>query len=318
MTETAIAPGALRPPKTGRLWILSPSGPMDRGLVEVLTRAVAHALEQRGRAARDPEKAIHEYRKAVRRARAVVKLVRDVLGERAFRPLDQALREAVLATSGLRDVDVLRQLVSKLADASANMDERHLLHLLDRALLARQAAQREGSVDEALSRGAELLVLVPARFARELPSLSLVDVRTGFAGSFARARRARKMARRDPTDEAVHGWRKRVKELRYQLELDPTSDDDPTREVWSDLAESLGEITDRAVLRRTVRELCREAAQGRGEHAGHAPEEHPAVEQLLGWLDAGIAAAIEAALEGSHAAFASHPADFAAGLFAGG
>lgn len=304
-TLLAGAPVAQRPPKGGRLWSLRPGGPWDQGLVEVFTRVVGHALAQRQKAHKDPEKAVHEYRKSVRRARAVVKLVRAPLGERAFLPFNHTLREAVLATSGLRDVDVLRRLIQTLAAGSANMEERELLLRLDQRLSRRQEVHREGSVGEALERGAELLTLLPARFARDLPPLGRAELQEGFAESFRRAKRARRLAREAPSDEAIHTWRKRVKELRYQLELDPLADEAPERAVWAALAESLGEITDRHVLRRTVVDLRFELG------------EQGAVDRLLQALEAGIMAAVAAAFEGSHEAFAPRPRAFAAGLLDG-
>lgn len=299
------APAALRPPKAGRLWSLRPSGPWDQGLIEAFTRVIGHALHQRERAPRDPEKAVHEYRKSIRRARAVVKLAREALGERAFLPFNHTLRQAVLATSGLRDTDVLRHLAQVLAAGSPNMEEREVLLRLDQVLAARQSSHREGSVVEVLEQGAELLAPLPARFARDLPALTRAALREGFADSYRRARRARREADALGSEESIHAWRKRVKELRYQLELDPLSDEAPERLVWAQLAESLGEITDRHVLRHTVLEL-------RGELGARGP-----VERLLQALDAGLFAALAAAFEGSHAAFAPRPRAFAASLLAG-
>lgn len=311
MSPTALTCPALRPPKAARLWSLRAGGPWEAGLLEAFHRVVAHALAQLERAAKDPEKAVHEYRKAIRRARAVVRLVRAPLGDR-YPALDGALRAAVVATSGLRDVDVLRGLVAALLEPPSTPDRpalkpaaRPALLQLDRLLAARQEAQRRGSVDAALLRGEELLLPLPARFARALPPLVAADLRAGFAASYRRAKAARREARRWRDDDQVHAWRKRVKELRYQLELDPTADDAPERACWGDLAERLGAITDQVVLLRTAEELAGEL----GDPAS--------VGALLHALRRAIDHDLDQALAASELQFARKPRELAATLLNG-
>lgn len=337
-TAPSLVCAATRPPKGGRLWSLRPGGPWDAGLLEAFDRVIALALAQVERAAKDPEKAIHEYRKSIRRARAVVRLVRGPLATQ-FAGLDGTLREAVLATSGLRDVDVLRGLVAGLlepppppgpcavvvageaaaqgtdvATATATVvvaprptldaAARPALERLDALLAERQAAQQGGSVQDALRRGAELVLPLLARFARVLPSLLAADLREGFAGSYRRARRAREEAARTRDDDAVHAWRKRVKELRYQLELDPTADEAPERACWADLAERLGAITDQVVLWKTATELL-------------LADDPIAVEALLDGLRWTIEHDLEEAFAASELQFARKPRLFAATLLNG-
>src|SRR5690606_6061324 len=109
-----------------------------------------------------------EYRKSIRRARAVVRLVRPLLEARRYRELDGALRRAVLDTSSLRDAEVLEDTLDALpretaVDAAAAA--------LRERVVARQArVVTPAGVRDVLARGAERVALLPMRLAHALPA----------------------------------------------------------------------------------------------------------------------------------------------------
>lgn len=240
--------------KRGQLY-LDPGLPLATGLVESLAAILGYAGAQRQRVEQDPIKAIHEYRKSIRRGRAVLRLIR---GE-GWRALDHVLRDAVRATSVLRDRDVLLDLLQGVPEGFDPAPWRALVE-----------SERERHDPAAvLEAGATAVAPVPRLWGAEIlgPELSMRRLRRKLARSFARAQEARQRAQRTRADVDVHRWRKRVKELRYQLELLGARRAGPSRALHAalvDQATGLGEITDDVVLHDYV--------EAQGERAGLAWE----------------------------------------------
>jgi CHAD domain-containing protein len=66
--------------------------------------------------ARDPAKAVHEARKDLKKARAVLRLARPALRSKAYRRENGALRDAGRLMSAARDADVLVTTMEGLAE----------------------------------------------------------------------------------------------------------------------------------------------------------------------------------------------------------
>jgi CHAD domain-containing protein len=210
------------------------------GLVKALEEIASYAIDQQARLARDPVKAVHEYRKSIRRARAMLRLLRG----KGWRRLDHDLRDAVRATSILRDRDVLLANLAHLPPTA--MDTTAL-----REVISHERAG--GDPAPILASGAEILRAVPGRWAKRLdPQLSMKDLRRRLADAYRRAQRTRRDAANTRGDEDVHRWRKRVKELRYQLELLGAKRSGPSKPLHTSLVDQatlLGEVTDDVVMR---------------------------------------------------------------------
>lgn len=251
-------PGATERPPCARAPAVAPRSsltldatlsPWD-GLLAAFASVLAYAAAQVSRAADDPAKAVHEYRKSIRRARAVVRLVRPLLKEKRYRRLDGALRQAVLDTSFLRDAEVLGDTIQELPRGEA-LDA--AAAALRQAITAQQAAAcTPAAIADVLARGAERLALMPMRLAKALPTrLDQAALADALRVSYRRARRRRRDALRGRHDDLIHGWRKRTKELRYQLELlEPAPQ--PQERALGLVAKELGGITDLIVLRDAV------------------------------------------------------------------
>ncbi|MGH3666464.1 MAG: CHAD domain-containing protein, partial [Egibacteraceae bacterium] len=67
----------------------------------------------------DPHEAVHEARKATKRVRAALRVVRDALGTAAYRQRNVAVRDTARRLSGARDDAVVRQALAALV-ATAN------------------------------------------------------------------------------------------------------------------------------------------------------------------------------------------------------
>jgi CHAD domain-containing protein len=231
---------------------------LHRALSVAFADMITYARSMVGEVDRDPARAVHEYRKSLRRARALVKMLADALGEQAAAELTDTLRRAQRATSDVRDGDVMRAQLQQRADTKG---WRKLVPELEQGLDAPEhGAAYARSVIE---MGAGLIDGLPARFEQALPAdIGWDAVGAGLKATYRRARNKLETARTGGDPEALHDFRKRAKELTYQLELLAAGQRGKLRKAHRKLAglsEKLGDITDLELLRAHV------APQGEGD-----------------------------------------------------
>lgn len=160
--------------------------------------------------------AIHEARRAMRRTRAILQMLRPALGEH-YEPLAKPLRDAGAALSSLRDAQAVIEAVEQLTKRQPPLFAEHArVALLRRLRRRRNAACRQQS--EVLDRVAVLLAAAGGALASWPGDASDTDVLKGLRRGYARAARSLRRARRDPAVH-LHRWRQRVREHRLQLEL---------------------------------------------------------------------------------------------------
>jgi CHAD domain-containing protein len=201
----------------------------------------------------DPDEAVHQIRKRSKKLRALLRLVRPAAGE-------------LYSAENPRIRDLARELSSAREDAAAVGTLGGLAGTSDHALpedvvtavLEGMARADDDGADagEALERARVELVDLRTRIETDwtLPkgTRGADAVVPGLRRSYARGRDAFEAALDDPSTEALHAWRKRVKDHGYHCRL--------LRPVWpqvmqarasalDDLAELLGDDHDLAVLR---------------------------------------------------------------------
>lgn len=227
--------------------------PLRDAVAAAFAAEIDHALAISRFAATRPSRAVHEFRKSVRRARALVRLLRPLLPDATRVAVERTLAEVARSTSALRDIDVLPAAMQAL-DAA----ERRQFATLQADLWARRdALRRSGEAEPVLQAGAEMLVaLTPVLAAALRPDLTWDDLGEGLHDGYRRTRKALQQARKHPNQLLIHDWRKRAKDLRHQMEfLLP----DDAREVAGypelvALVKDLGDMTDLIALRRWSRE----------------------------------------------------------------
>jgi len=177
------------------------------------------------------EKAVHETRKALKRLRALVRLLREELGEKAFAREDAVLRNAGQRLASARDAEVMVSTLDGLLKRHPRkLGARRSVRKLRRALVA----ERDRAIKRALGDVAERAqVLSELRAARgRVAAWSLSDrggiklVEADLRRLYRQGRRRGRRAGRSPIGQgkgdgarALHQWRKRVKDLRYAAEL---------------------------------------------------------------------------------------------------
>ncbi len=206
------------PPKI--TFALRPGYPTLQELHRILLEQADLALFQLSTPGLDPDKAVHEARKAFKRIRAVLRLVRDEIPQDAYRALNILFRDTGRALSEVRSSAVLAETLEKLTQhASDQLSPEDVAAVLVR-LRAYHEARRVQSIET------QQLLLEVAGQVQEgrtrLEALPLAAHRfpaKGLQRVYARGRRDLATCERHPTVEALHEWRKYVKYLRYHMRI---------------------------------------------------------------------------------------------------
>jgi CHAD domain-containing protein len=192
------------------------------GQLDLVLELLEGELDRAGAA-----RTVHETRKALKRLRALVSLLKDELPEGEFTRENAILRAAGRRLAGARDAEVMVATLERLL-------ERHPRKLARRRSIAtlrdRLAAERDRAAASTLlgdsSARRELIGEVHALRSRvsqwrlaDRPGMAVAEpgLRRIYADGRRRYRRAA-LAGGDRT-RAMHEWRKRVKDLRHAAEM---------------------------------------------------------------------------------------------------
>jgi CHAD domain-containing protein len=159
---------------------------------------------------------IHHVRTAIKRLRALLRLIRPVVGEQFFNRENARLRKAGRRLAVARDAEVARETLKTLSVAGEP----------EKKAVAAALAGLESKTQPGTDIG-EALREVKAdleQTKRNLQRLQLVNgewevVEAGLQDVYRQSRKRMNTALQDGGEEAFHKWRIRVKNLFYELEL---------------------------------------------------------------------------------------------------
>ena len=178
--------------------------------------------------------------------------------------------------------------------------------IVERAL-AQEQSRDGGRAAEALAAGSRVLRPLPDVFRVTLPqTFSMDDLARGLARSCRRVRATLERAAETGASAEFHEWRKRVKELRYQIELLASTGSAELKrreKALAALAEELGKVTDLIVLQTALVER---------QSSGAVPQAPALAEAIRSTIDA---RARELTRRGV-GFFTEAPADFARAVLA--
>jgi CHAD domain-containing protein len=213
----------------------------DEGIRRVAHGRAEDAVKLLREEGTDPVEAVHEARKDMKKLRATLKLVRPVLGDDTYQRENGRFRDAGRALSDARDAQVRAQTVDALAERFADEAPPGGWWAV-RAQISAGDAPDNGELESLRDRTAAEIERGDAAVDDwPLDTDGFDLVRSGLKGAYARGLKRYREAREDPSDEALHEWRKRSKDLWYQLRL--------VRRAWPEVmqatADEAHELSDR-------------------------------------------------------------------------
>ncbi len=229
----------------------------SEGVKRIAREQLDRATEQLTQA-EDRDEAVHEARKHFKKIRAVLRLVRDEIGQDVYKPENVCYRDAGRRLAPVRDsfvkVETLDLVTARFAETLAP----GAFEALREALVRRHAETRHRILEEEHAADEVVVTLNEAReriagWPVEHDDVSAFD--DGLRRVYKRGRNRLADARDEPGVEMLHEWRKRVKYLWYHTRILQPIWSDPLAELADeihDLSSYLGDYHDLAVLRETV------------------------------------------------------------------
>ena len=210
-------------PDPQRAYRLRLDAPVPAGIRRIARGQLRDAHEDlEGMSSRRLGETVHETRKRFKRLRACVRLARDAVGEATYARENAAFRMAGQRISGPRDAQVLVETLDALTKRFAEELPQEATATL-RARLAHEHDGAAGSLRAGDGAIAATIVTIDHALSRTTTwSFERDDfgaLSPGLARSYRRGRKAMKAARKEPSAENLHEWRKRVKDLWHATEI---------------------------------------------------------------------------------------------------
>jgi CHAD domain-containing protein len=238
-----------------RTSVLDNETELRRSLVAEFSATADAAREAAGKVDSSLHGAVHDYRKALRRARAVLSLVAGALPKSERRAVRRALQEARRAVSTARDHAVAPEVLTSLTLDEVSREAANAVLANAQAAMPATAEIKQLLAEGAARAAAQVEALeaaLPAGISWDVVSDGVRDV---FEGA-AHARSAAKRSKRQ-----FHQWRRRSKELTYQLEVLGGFAGSNVAEILHDV-EAIADTQSPAVDLIMVRDFVRTYGQG--------------------------------------------------------
>lgn len=196
---------------------------ISKGVRRIVGKRIDKALEAIGRKTRSvSDHGVHEARKRFKEIRGVLRLVRDEIGEETFQRENQTFRDAGRPLSELRDAKVMiDSLDTLLAHFKGRIKPKSAANL-QRLLMNRRRDTRQKILKR--DHAASAIVKAVKAAAKRVDKWPLdrngwKAIERGLQKVYTQGRIAMQKAGNDDADENLHEWRKRTKDLRYELKF---------------------------------------------------------------------------------------------------
>lgn len=249
----------------GPLFRLLPTEDWGTGFSRLLAQQLALAQSELRLCRHGVDEAVHTARKACKRIRAVLRLLRGALGEETFEAENRAVRDAARRLSNLRDARVALETAAALRQRAQSdpaglgatptaVDlepfwQRFEGLLAERLVHERQCAEREGALQAAHDELAAASRRVAVWRTAGDPVASAAH---GLRAGYERGRELYRLLLEEDDDERFHAWRKVSKRLLHHLTVLRVFQSGSLLVMHNasrKLCQCLGEINDLAVLR---------------------------------------------------------------------
>jgi len=193
--------------------------PLPDGLKRVFREQIESALELCRHPAKQRGVTVHEVRKHLKKLRAAMRLAIPEVGKNRHTREDRCVRKIGRLVSDLRDAQVRLQTLIQLRDDTAKRPEDSPFPRIEELLsLERESfsAAFAGWQEQALPQ----LERVEARLLKwPLEGLTWKQICGAVGKIYKRGQRGLAKTIDDPEPENFHAWRKRVKDIWYQLRI---------------------------------------------------------------------------------------------------
>ena len=215
---------------------LEPEETLSVGLKRIVLEQLDRTLEQLHHPGEQPDEVVHDVRKRFKKIRAVLRLVRDTIGEDRFKKENVCFRDAGRTLAPVRDnvvnietLDALtaqfhEQLASGVFSPLQTQLHTHAQRIRQQRIIEQEAFQETAAIVQA----ARLRVPEWTKFEDELAVIS-----KGLKRVYKRGRKGLQRAYKSPSGENFHEWRKRVKYLWYQTRI--------LRLIWPNMQETFAD-----------------------------------------------------------------------------
>jgi CHAD domain-containing protein len=218
--------------------------PLPDGLKRVFREQIDSALRLCRHPAKERGVTVHEVRKHLKKLRAAMRLAVGEVGKNQHAREDRCVREIGRLVSDLRDAQVRLQTLIQLRDEAAKKSEENpfprieeLLSLERESFSAAFAGWQKQAVPK-LERVRERLAKWP------LDHITWKQICRAVEKIYKRGQRGLAKTIKKPVPENFHAWRKRVKDIWYQLRILQPLNRVVLEEMGHD-AEVLGELLGR-------------------------------------------------------------------------
>jgi CHAD domain-containing protein len=218
--------------------------PLPDGLKRVFREQIQSALQLCRHPAKERGVTVHEVRKHLKKLRAAMRLAIGEVGKNRHRREDRCVRKIGRLVSDLRDAQVRLQTLIQLRDETRKRSGEDSFPRIEELLsLERESfsAAFAGWQKQAIPQ----LERVEARLLKwPLEDLTWKQICGAVGKIYKRGQRGLAKTINDPEPENFHAWRKRVKDLWYQLRILQPLNRVVLEEMAHD-AEVLGELLGR-------------------------------------------------------------------------
>ena len=193
--------------------------PLPEGLKRVFCEQIDCALHSCQHPAKQRGVTVHEVRKHLKKLRAAMRLAIGAVGKNCHAQEDRCVRKIGRSVSDLRDAQVRLHTFIQLRNKAAKNSERQLFPRTEELLLLEResfSAAFDGWQKAAIP---QLENVKACLVAWPLHGLNWKQICNAVCKIYRRGQRALAATIDDPGSENLHAWRKRVKDVWYQLRI---------------------------------------------------------------------------------------------------
>lgn len=200
-------------------WQLDAKETLAKGFARLMRAAVENAVREFSRTGDELDDGVHEGRKWLKKARALLKLCRSAMDKEQYRVWNRKLRDAGRAVSAVRDDAALCETAARLlARDDLSPTARRTLEALRDGIAADDRDEARKCAALAVRRLKRLLS--ETDFSLRIPAGKEEGVlKRGLKRSLKGAQEACRATLDGGDAAAAHEWRKCAKDLRYQMEM---------------------------------------------------------------------------------------------------